>query len=86
VRACRFATFTDPDADRTGPAGFATTGTSVAGAPSNRNAAGRIGNTRRRPWRSSRVTSRTSALITAPQNPLAGSSTTSPLSAGTSGT
>ena len=34
--------------------------TSVAGRPSTRNAAGRSGNTRRRPCRSSRVTSRTS--------------------------
>ena len=46
----------------------------------------RSGNTRRRPCRSSRVTSRLSAATTAPQNPLAGSSTTSPASAGSSGT
>ena len=85
VRAVRFATFTDPDADTTGP--FATGGgtTSVAGRPSTRNAAGRSGKTRWRPCRSSRVTSRTSTRTTAPQNPLAGSSTTTPRSAGTSG-
>ena len=85
MRAARFATFTDPDAEITGPAAAGGGTTSVAGRPSTRNAAGRSGNTRCRPCRSSSVTSRTSTRTTAPQNPLAGSSTTVPRSAGTSG-
>jgi hypothetical protein len=59
VRAARFATFTDPDAEITGPAAAGGGTTSVAGRPSTRNAAGRSGNNRCRPCRSSSVTSRT---------------------------
>jgi hypothetical protein len=85
VRARWPSTRTDPDADRAGAAGARLGTTRVAGAPSNRNPAGRNGNTRLPPWRSSRVTPRASTPTTAPQNPLAGSSTTSPGSATTSG-
>ncbi len=87
ARRCGRPPVTEPDAERVGVARARGAGTtSVAGAPSNRKAAGRSGNTRRRPCRSSSVTSRASTATTAPQNPLAGSSTTSPSSAGTSGT
>jgi len=85
VRAVTFATRTDPDAEITGPVGARGGTTSVAGRPSTRNAPARSGNTRWRPCRSSRVTSRMSTRTTAPQNPLPGSSTTVPRSAGTSG-
>ena len=85
VRAVCPTTFTEPDADRVGACGARFGTTSVATAPSTRNAAGRSGKTRRPPRRSSSVTSRTSTAMTAPQNPLPASSTTIPASAGTSG-
>src|SRR5262249_30782214 len=51
-----------------------------------RNPPGRSGNTRRFPCRSSRVTASLASSTTAPHQPDPGSSTTSPGSAGTSGT
>ena len=82
---CGPATCTDPDAERAGPAGAPAGRTSVATAPSNRNAAGAQREHPPPPLRSSSVTSRALAATTAPQKPLAGSSTTRPASAATSG-
>ena len=87
VRAACPATCTDPDADRAGAAG-ARRGRHERGrrAVDQERRPGAAGTPAAGPCRSSRVTSRLSAATTAPQNPLAGSSTTSPASAGTSGT
>ena len=70
-----------------GAAGAAEPGfVSVTRRPSSRNAAARIGKSRTFPRRSSNTTEPRSQRSTAPQNPLAASSTTVPRSAGTSGT
>ena len=86
----------DPDAVFARRFGAATAAgrTSVTGAPSSRNAAGSIGNTRRRPCRSSSVTASLFSPLstarptatTAPQNAPSAVSTTRSVSAATSGT
>src|SRR5690349_1834686 len=87
TRARAPGTATEPEAVRDARTGAGEDGrTSVTTRPSSRKPRGSSGNTRCLPKRSSRVTVPASQRITAPQNPVPGSSTTRPGSAGTSGT
>ncbi|SCD86956.1 hypothetical protein GA0115236_126610 [Streptomyces sp. IgraMP-1] len=91
TRARAPGTATDPEAVREGVAGAcpAFGRTRVTGRPSRRKPRSTMGKTRCLPNRSSRVTTGPSAdfsqRITAPQKPLAGSSTTRSATASTSG-
>src|SRR5690349_13440706 len=86
TRARAPGTATEPEAVRDARTGAGEEGrTRVTTRPSRRKPRGSSGNTRCLPKRSSRVTVPASQRITAPQNPVPGSSTTRPGSAATSG-